>query len=247
MTGRVAIVTGGGRGVGRGITRCFLEAGADVVICGRKPLPEPVEDGGRQAHFVQADIRKPEGVESVVNAATETFGRLDVLVNNAGGTAYADTLTVSPGFHRSTVDLNLVAPLNCSVAAYHAMKGNPEGGSIVFISSVAATIPDPVTPAYAAAKAGLSNLCRSLAMEFAPKVRVNTVIAGLILTKDSETYYGEGGKDVRDKIPMGRMGSPEDVGNACLLLSEPRYAGWITGAALECHGGFPYPLTGIDH
>ncbi|NQZ96750.1 MAG: SDR family oxidoreductase [Myxococcales bacterium] len=246
MTDRVAIITGGGRGVGRGITRRFLETGAHVVICGRNEPTEPVSDAGREALFVQADVRDPAQIQKVVDAAKDTFGRLDVLINNAGGTAPTDTLTVSPKFHNSIVDLNLISPLNFSVAAYHAMKEQEGSGSIVFISSVSANVPDPVTPAYAAAKAGISNLTQSLAMTFAPKVRVNTVIAGLILTDQSQEYYGEDGVHVRDQIPLGRMGTPEDVGDACLLLSEPRYASWITGARLECHGGLPIPLTQVE-
>ena len=215
------------------------------VALGRH-FDEPVRDAGKEALYVQANIREPEGIQQVIDAATGTYGRLDVLVNNAGGSMPTDVKTVSPRFHTSTVDLNLLAPLNFSVAAYQAMKDNAEPGSIVFISSVAATIPDPVTPAYAAAKAGLSNLCRSLAMDFAPEVRVNTVIAGLILTPNSVAFYGEEGVHVRDQIPMGRMGTPEDVGNACLLMSDPTYAGWINGALLECHGGLAIPLTGIE-
>ena len=245
MTGRVVIVTGGARGVGRGIVRRFHEAGGDVVICGRKEPAEPVADAGKTALFVQADVRDPEQIRVVVEQTVKAHGRLDVLVNNAGGTAPSDTKTVSPRFHSSIIDLNLVAPLNFSVAAFRVMADQDDGGSILFISSVAADVPDPVSPAYAAAKAGIANLCSALAMDFAPKVRVNAVTAGLILTENSEAFYGPGGAHVVNHIPLGRLGTPEDVGDACLLLSEPRYAGWITGANLACHGGLMVPITEV--
>jgi len=246
MTGRVVIVTGGARGVGRGIVRRFHEAGAEVVICGRNEPAEPVSDAGRTARFIAADVRDPEQIRSVVDETLKAHDRLDVLINNAGGTAPSDTKTASPRFHSAIVDLNLVAPLNFSVAAYHAMEKQEGGGSILFISSVAADVPDPISPAYAAAKAGIANLCSSLAMDFAPKVRVNAITVGLILTENSEAFYGPGGSRVVNDIPLGRLGTPEDIGDACLLLSEPRYAGWITGANLACHGGLMVPITDVE-
>ncbi len=245
MTGRVVIVTGGGRGVGRGIVRRFHEAGADVVICGRNEPAEPVSDAGKTALFITADVRDPEQVKAVVETTVKARGRLDVLVNNAGGTGPSDTKTASPRYHSAIIDLNLVAPLNFSVAAYHAMADQEEGGSILFISSVAADVPDPVSPAYAAAKAGIANLCSALAMDFAPKVRVNAITGGLILTEKSEEFYGRDGPLVVKHIPLGRLGTPEDIGDACLLLSEPRYASWITGANLACHGGLMVPITEV--
>lgn len=246
MTGRVVIVTGGARGVGRGIVRRFHEAGAQVVICGRNEPAEPVSDAGKTAHFITADVRDPEQIRKVVDETVKVHDRLDVLINNAGGTAPSDTKTTSPRFHSAIIDLNLVAPLNFSVAAYHAMEKQEGVGSIVFISSVAANVPDPISTAYAAAKAGIANLCSSLAMDFAPKVRVNAITAGLILTENSEAFYGPGGSRVVDHIPLGRLGTPEDIGDACLLLSEPRYAGWITGANLACHGGLMVPITDVE-
>lgn len=246
MSGRVAIITGGGKGVGRGITRRYHEAGADVVICGRKPLSGPVSDAGKTARFVQADVRDPEQIQTVIDAAVESHGRIDVLVNNAGGSAPVDTLTVSPRFNSSIVDLNLLAPLNFSVAAYKVMAEQDDGGVILFISSVAAAYPDPVTTAYAAAKAGLVNLSKALSLSFAPKVRCNTITSGLIITENSAEYYGEDGAALVDQIPLHRMGRPDDIGNACLLLSDPVLAGWITGANLECHGGLSIPLTVIE-
>jgi NAD(P)-dependent dehydrogenase (short-subunit alcohol dehydrogenase family) len=243
MTGKVVIVTGGSRGVGRGITTCYLRAGAEVVICGRNEPEGSVSVDGREAHFVRANVRKPEELENLFERALEIGGRLDVLVNNAGGTPPGDALTASPGFHSAIVDLNLVAPLNASAAAFRIMEKQPEGGTILFISSVVAFDPGPSTPAYCAAKAGLNALSLSLAKRFAPRVRVNTVTAGLIVTEQSELFYGEDeGSAMAQAIPMQRMGTPEDIGHACLLLSDPALASWITGANLECHGGLQVPI-----
>src|SRR5947209_11713898 len=131
MTGRVVLVTGGARGVGRGITERFLEQGADVVICGRN-LPERAPAaGGREAVFVAADVRDAEQVDALVTAVEERFGRLDILVNNAGGSPYADTATASPRFHESIIKLNLVAPLIVGQRANRVMQAQEGGGSII--------------------------------------------------------------------------------------------------------------------
>ena len=138
MTGRVVIVTGGSRGVGRGITERFLEAGADVVICARKP-PEALPsagDSGREAHFVEADVREVEQIERVVAFTTERFQHLDVLVNNAGGSPAAEAATASPRFSEAILRLNLIAPLHLSQMANAIMQTQAEGGSIISIASI---------------------------------------------------------------------------------------------------------------
>ena len=144
MKGRTVIVTGGSRGVGRGITTRFLEAGADVVICGRKEPEEPVAAGGREAVFTAADVRDVEQVDRVVTFATERFGRLDVLVNNAGGAPSVDAATASPRFSESIIRLNLIAPLNFAQRANAVMQQQEEGGCILNIASVSAIRPSPM-------------------------------------------------------------------------------------------------------
>ena len=129
LSGRVAIVTGGGKGVGRGITERFLEAGADVVICGRR-APEALPSiGGREAIFVAADVRDVEQIDRVVATALERFGRLDTLVNNAGGAPYVEAAAASARFTEKIVALNLLAPLNFAQRANAVMQGQEEGGS----------------------------------------------------------------------------------------------------------------------
>lgn len=238
FTGKVVVVTGGARGVGRGITEAFLAAGADVAICGRK---EPAEDQlpsaqGRRAVFLTADVRDAEQAASVLSTTAERLGRVDVLVNNAGGSPAVPAADASPRFVAQVVALNLLAPMYCAQAAHAVMQ--TEGGSIINIASVSGLRPSPGTAAYGAAKAGLINLTRSLAVEWAPKVRVNCVVAGLIATEAAQDHYGgaAGIAAVATTVPLGRMGTPEDVAGACLFLASP-LASYVSGAALEVHGG----------
>ncbi|MDE3086397.1 MAG: SDR family oxidoreductase [Acidobacteriota bacterium] len=250
FTGRVAVVTGGTRGVGRGIAATFLSAGADVVVCGRTAPEEPVASAGRQATFVAADVRNQEEVAALVEATVARHGRLDVLVNNAGGSPSVPSSDASARFFNSVVALNLVAPFLCAQAANAVMQGQDEGGAVVNISSVSALRPSPGTAAYGAAKAGLLNLTRSLAVEWAPKVRVNAVVAGLLETEAAESHYGgpEGLRTVASTVPLGRLGTPTDVAAVCLFLASP-LAAYVTGAAVETHGGGEWPayLTALDH
>ncbi len=238
FSGKVVIVTGGGRGVGRGITTRFLAAGADVVICGRKE-PEAVPSAGdKRAVFVAADVREIEQIETLVTFAVERFGRLDVLVNNAGGTPTADAATASPRFSESIIRLNLIAPLNLAQRANAVMQKQDGGGTIINIASVSGIRPSPSSAAYGAAKAGLLNLTQTLAVEWAPKVRVNAVTAGMIRTEQSHLHYGDesGVAAVAATVPLGCLGEPEDVGDACLFLASP-LARYISGASILLHGG----------
>ncbi|HIG02675.1 MAG TPA: SDR family oxidoreductase [Myxococcales bacterium] len=242
LSGQVAIVTGGGKGVGRGITKRFLQAGAEVVICGRSELESPVEAGGRTAHFCIADVRDVEQIGGVVDYAKRELGRVDVLVNNAGGAPEADAATVSPRFSEAILRLNLIAPLNFAQAANAVMQEQESGGCIINIASVSGVRPSPGTAAYGAAKAGLLSLTTTLAVEWAPKVRMNAVTAGMIRTEQSHLHYGdeEGIAAVGATVPLGRIGEPEDVGNACLYLASP-LSSYMSGANLLLHGGGEKP------
>jgi NAD(P)-dependent dehydrogenase (short-subunit alcohol dehydrogenase family) len=242
LSGRVAIVTGGARGVGRGISRRLLDAGAEVVICGRSQPDSLPEGGGRGALFVAGDVRDVESIDAIVRATLERFGRLDVLVNNAGGAPAADAATASPRFHEKIIALNLVAALHFSQRANAVMQTQPEGGVIIQISSVSALRPSPGTAAYGAAKAGLLSLTQSLAVEWAPRVRVVAVAAGMVRTEQSYLHYGdeEGLRRVGASVPIGRMAEPEDVGNACAFLASP-LASYLSGTTLLLHGGGERP------
>jgi NAD(P)-dependent dehydrogenase (short-subunit alcohol dehydrogenase family) len=249
FSGMVAVVTGGSRGIGRAITEGFLAAGGDVVVCGRTPvaddaLPESTDDTGnaRRAVFVTADVRDADQAASVMASAVERFGRIDTLVNNAGGSPQVDAAEASPRFLASIVNLNLLAPLYCAQAANAVMQGQEAGGSIVNITSVSGIRPSPGTAAYGAAKAGLINLTQSLAIEWAPKVRVNAVTGGMVATEGAEDHYGgpEGMARVAATVPLGRFGTPDDIAGLCLVLASP-LAGYVTGANLVAHGGGEWP------
>jgi NAD(P)-dependent dehydrogenase (short-subunit alcohol dehydrogenase family) len=241
MTGKVALVTGGARGVGRGITDSFLRSGADVAICGRH---QPEDAAG--AAWFEADVRDAEQVQRLVGSVVDRFGRLDVVVNNAGGSPAVLAADASPRFSTSIVALNLLAPLFVAQRANAVMQEQTEGGTIINIGSVSGMRPTPNTAAYGAAKAGLINLTQTLAMEWAPKVRVNCVTGGLIRTEQSHLHYGSeaGVAAVAATIPMGRMAEPSDIGDVCLMLASP-LARYVSGANLVVHGGGePPPYLG---
>ncbi len=242
FSGRVAVVTGGCRGVGAGIARRFLEAGAGVAICCRHAPDDVPAARGRTAAFVEADVRDPEQVDNVIAFTLEQFGRLDVLVNNAGGAPPADSATSSPKFNTAIITLNLIAPLVFAQRANAVMQSQDGGGAIVNIASVSGMRPSPNSAAYGAAKAGLINLTETLAVEWGPKVRVNCVTAGLIRTEQAHLYYGDddGIAAVGDTIPMRRMGEPADVADACLYLASP-LARYVSGSNLVVHGGGERP------
>ncbi len=238
FSGRVALVTGGARGVGRGITRRLLDAGATVVICGRS---EPAELPAGVS-FVPADVREPEQVDALVATIVDAHGRLDIAVNNAGGAPYALAADASPRLSDKIVALNLMSVIHVSKAANAVMQQQDDGGSIVNITSVSGIRPSPGTAAYGAAKAGVEHFTVSVAVEWAPKVRVNCVTAGLILTEGGDEHYGgpEGAARVAATVPLGRMGTPDDVGDVVLFLASP-LASYISGSSVLMHGGGERP------
>jgi NAD(P)-dependent dehydrogenase (short-subunit alcohol dehydrogenase family) len=189
---------------------------------------------------VAADVRDVEQVAALMAATTSALGRLDVLVNNAGGTPPAFVAGTSPRFLTSIITLNLIAPLLVSQQAFEVMSSQETGGCIINIGSVNGMSPAPGVAAYGAAKAGLLSLTQSLAVEFAPKVRVNTVTAGIIGTPEIfEQHYGNDPQRIgalTEGIPMGRMTTPSDVGDSCLFLAS-RLASNVTGSNLLVHGG----------
>lgn len=269
-SGRCVLVTGGTRGIGAGIAAAFLAAGAEVVVCGRgEPRRPPgagtgagapadgagadagagaddgdgdsAGDGGRTASFVAADVRNAAQVDGLIQTVVQRHGRLDVVINNAGGSPYAAAADASPRFHAKIIELNLTAPLHVAQQAYHVMSGQPTGGAIVMIGSVSGVRPSPGTAAYGAAKAGLHHLTACLAAEWAPLVRVNNVIVGLADNggmDEQSDHYGdaETRAAVAATIPAGRLAEPADVAQACLFLAAPESA-YITGASVHVHGG----------
>jgi NAD(P)-dependent dehydrogenase (short-subunit alcohol dehydrogenase family) len=240
MTGRTVLVTGGARGVGRGITEAFLARGASVATCGRTAPDELPVAGGRTASFRVADVRDAEAVADLVSSTVEELGHLDVVVNNAGGGPPAFVAGTSPRLHASIITLNLVAPLFVAQRANDVMQGQPAGGCIINIGSLNGLHASPGVAAYGAAKAGLLNLTESLAAEWAPKVRVNAVTAGIIGTEEIfALHYGNDRERLarlQQQVPSGRFTSPADVAGACLYFASS-LAAQVTGANLLVHGG----------
>jgi NAD(P)-dependent dehydrogenase (short-subunit alcohol dehydrogenase family) len=232
LRGRTVVITGGTRGVGAGIARAFVEAGAEVVVCARRRPAAPAKG----AEFVPLDVRDPAAVREFFDA----LPRLDVLVNNAGGAPYRLLADAGPERHARVVELNLIAPLTVSLAAYgHLRRAR---GAVVMIGSVSGSRPSPGTAAYGAAKAGLENLARSMAVEWAPEVRVNTIVTGMVRTELSSLHYGDenGITAVSRTVPLGRLAEPSDVGAAAVFLASDA-AAYITGASLLVHGGGERP------
>jgi NAD(P)-dependent dehydrogenase (short-subunit alcohol dehydrogenase family) len=242
MFRKVVIVTGGCQGIGRGIATRFLEEGAEVIVVARHAPDVPVAVGEHSATFLAVDVREPDQIDKVVARAVESFGRVDVLVNNAGGSPPAEAATASPRFSASIINLNLIAPLVFSQRVNAVMQKQDEGGVIINIASVSATRPSPGTAAYGAAKAGLVNLTQSLAVEWAPKVRVVAVAAGMIRTEKAHLHYGDDAALARvaATVPLGRLGEPFDVADSCLFLASP-LARYVTGACITVHGGGEVP------
>lgn len=242
MTGRTVIVTGATAGLGRVIAMRFLQAGADVVGCARRPPSEPVSGAGREMTFVAADVRDPDQIDGVVQAAVSASGRVDILVNNAGGAPPAETATVSPRFNEKVVALNLLAPMAFAQAVHPIMRNQDSGGVIINISSVSAVRPTPAGAAYGAAKAGLDNLTATLAHEWGPSIRVLSVMVGLLRTEKADLYYGDeaGIEAVGRTLALGRLGDPGEIADVVLFCASP-LASYMSGGCVPVHGGGEVP------
>src|SRR5579875_3834338 len=232
LAGRVVLVTGGVRGVGAGISSVFAGQGATVVTCARRAVE------GLPYEFHSCDIRDDEAVKTMIDAIVGRHGRLDVVVNNAGGSPYVLTADSSAKFNRKIIELNLLGALFVSQHANDKMQAQQYGGSIVNITSVSGRRPTPGTAAYGAAKAGIESLTQTLAVEWAPKVRVNALVVGMVETEQADLFYGDAESiaAISKNVPLGRLAKPEDVGWAAGFLASDA-ASYISGATLEVHGG----------
>ena len=239
LADRVVLVTGGTKGVGLGITRVFLAAGAD---CGHL-----LAHRGRGASTARptgsATCATPRPSRRWSRGIVADHGRLDVLVNNAGGAPYAAAADASPRFHAKIVELNLLAPLLVAQAANAVMQQQDRRRRDRQHLLVVRAAPSPGTAAYGAAKAGVDSLTRSLAVEWAPKVRVNAIDVGMVRTEQTDLHYGgdEGVARIEATIPLGRMADPADVGHVAAFLASD-LAAYVSGATIECHGGGEPPV-----
>ena len=239
---KTVVITGGSKGIGLEITKTFLKHQANVIILARNKPKRKIQSKGNKGYFIECDIRNTESIDSAIKDIASKYKSIDVLINNAGGAPMADSLTASPKFHEAIIDLNLTAPLNLSQKIAKKMIKQKTVSNIINISSVTATRPTPGSAAYGAAKGALVNLTKTLAVEWAPKIKVNSIIVGYIETENSILHYGSKSeiKKVAQTIPLKRMGQPQDVANACVFFASD-LAEWVTGSALEVHGGGESP------
>jgi NAD(P)-dependent dehydrogenase (short-subunit alcohol dehydrogenase family) len=239
---KTVVITGGSKGIGLEITKTFLKHQANVIVLARNKPKRKIQSKGNAGYFIECDIRNTDSIDSAIKDIASKYKSIDVLINNAGGAPMADSLTASPKFHEAIIDLNLTAPLNLSQKIAKKMIKQKTVSNIINISSVTATRPTPGSAAYGAAKGALVNLTKTLAVEWAPKIKVNSIIVGYIETENSILHYGSKSeiKKVAKTIPLKRMGQPQDVANACVFFASD-LAEWVTGSALEVHGGGESP------
>ena len=245
LTGQVAVVTGGGKGIGRGIALCLARAGADVVVAARtatdvEAVATEVRELGRRAVGVSVDVTDSNAVDDLAAQAIAEFGKVDIWVNNAGGLPDATprylTRTPEDKFD-AQLDLNLKAVFVGCVAAANCMKD--AGGSIINISSRASTGASFKNGPYGASKAAVNSLTQTFSLELAPKIRVNGVAPGPVPTDnflESTSFRDDKPIAAQIGIPLGRLGTPEDIGHAVVYLASPA-ASWITGQTLFVSGG----------
>ena len=243
LDGHVAVVTGGGRGIGAGIARAFGEAGASVVVAARRTgeieaVAAGIERAGGSAIAVTTDVTDVSALENLAQSAVSRYGKLTDWINNAGGSTMRMPSMEMPRdeWHR-TIALNLTAVYEGSLVAREYMQR----GSIINITSGAGTGPVPGSAHYGAAKAGTNSLTWTLAAEFAPEVRVNAVAPGAIPTEVMLAAVGKTEDQLDElleewKIPLGRLGTPEDIAAACVYLASEA-ASWVSGEILRVGGG----------
>ncbi len=243
LTDKVAIVTGAGQGIGRGIALAFAEAGADVVCAARTQSDidatvAAVCERGRRGLAVACDVTVREQLEHLVDSALAEFGRIELLVNNAGGTAPKAALKISEAAFEAALRFNLTSAFLLTKLVVPKMVETAGGGAVVNISSRCSDMAMPSFVAYGAAKAGLNMMTRNMAVEFAPKVRVNAISVGGIATAALDIVMTDEKirQQIIDNTPMRRVGQVEDIAAGALYLSSPA-ASWVTGKIVQIDGG----------
>jgi 7-alpha-hydroxysteroid dehydrogenase len=243
LQGKVATITGSGRGIGRGIALAFAEAGADVVCVGRtltsiEATAAEARGAGRRALAISCDVTDSQQVEGMVAQTIQEFGRVDILVNNAGGATFCPAMKTSERRWDAVVRLNLTAAFFCTKAvARHMLE--QKSGSIINISSGDSQLPAPGMVAYAAAKAGINSMTKTMARELAPHVRVNCILPGAIETEGSGPVLAPVIGKLLAGTPRKRMGTPRDIAMAAIFLASPA-ADFVTGKKLEVDGGMEF-------
>jgi NAD(P)-dependent dehydrogenase (short-subunit alcohol dehydrogenase family) len=238
LTGKVALVTGGSRGLGYRMVRAFAEHGADTIIASRKldaceAVAEEVRALGRRALAVQVHAAKWDSIDQLIESAYDAFGRIDILVNNAGMSPPMPSHEVTEALFDSVVGLNFKGPFRLATQVATRMSDG-DGGVIINVSSSGALVPLPAVVPYGSAKAALNAMTRSLATEYGPKVRVNTLSPGPFLTDISNAWTPEARE--RADNALGRPGRPEEIVTAALFLASPA-SSFTSGATIRVDGG----------
>ena len=242
LTGKVAIVTGAGRGIGAETARTYADAGADVVLAARTQeqldaVAEEIRDKGRRALVITCDVNENEAVEDIVTQTMAEFGRIDVVVNNAGGSMPRPLMDTSAGYLERAFHFNVTtAFVLTKAAAPHMLAAG--SGAVVNISSAIGRLRDRGFVAYGTAKAALSHMTRLMAADLAPKVRVNAIAVGSIATSALEVVLDN--QEIHDEMvrrtPVKRLGLPEDIAYCALYLASDA-GSFVTGKLFEVDGG----------
>ncbi|MGD9619705.1 MAG: SDR family oxidoreductase [Mycolicibacterium sp.] len=244
---RVAVVTGAGRGLGAAIALAFAEVGSDVVIAARtrsqlEEVAEQVGGTGRRAHVVVADLARPEDTARLADEAVEAFGKLDIVVNNVGGTMPNPLLSTSAKDMRDAFTFNVATAHALTTTAVPHMLAHSGGGTIINITSTMGRLAGRGFAAYGTAKAALAHYTRLSALDLAPRIRVNAIAPGSILTSALEIVADndELRTPMEQATPLHRLGDPVDIAAAAVYLASPA-GGYLTGKTLEVDGGLTYP------
>ena len=244
---RVAVVTGAGRGLGAAMALAFAEAGADVLIAARtqsqlEEVAEQVRGAGRRAHIVVADLARPEDTSSLAAQAVEAFGKLDIVVNNVGGTMPGALLDTTAKDMRDAFTFNVATAHALTAAAAPLMLEHSGGGSIINVTSTMSRVAGRGFAAYGTAKAALAHYTRLSALDLAPRIRVNAIAPGSILTSalDIVASNEELRTPMEQATPLRRLGDPLDIAAAAVYLASPA-GGYLTGKTREVDGGITFP------
>ena len=248
---RVAVVTGAGLGIGRGVALGLAHAGADVVLAARtqadlEEVAAAVEASGRRALVVPTDVTELDQLERLVDRAVQEFGRLDIAVNNAGGAMPRAAMDTSAGFLERAFHFNVTAPFTLTKLAARRMVDTAGSGAVVNISSRSASMTQTSFAASGAVKAALDRLTRNMAPELAPRVRLNALGVGGVATRSLDVVLTDDGlrRQFLDATPMGRPGEPEDIACAVLYLVSDA-SSWVTGKVFEIDGGTEAPAISV--
>lgn len=246
MSNPIVIVTGGARGIGFGIGNCFARSGASIVVAdvdqgiAQDAAAKLNAAGAVNSIGMRCDVTQRSDVDAMIQRTLATFGRIDVLVNNAGICPFIDVMSLTPEAWARTIDVNLNGAFHCTQLVAREMIAAQRGGRIIFITSLAENLTSPNQVDYGASKAGMRMLMVGFAAALGPHgITCNAVAPGIMLTPMTEHHWSQPGpaQEIKARVPVGRIGQPEDIGAAVLFLAS-RQADYISGITLRVDGGF---------